>query len=292
MEILKEKIFEALLFFFTFIVLVIFAGLVLTLVVWSIPALKHSGLYFFAGSTWDPNKEVFGSLPFLVGTILTSFLALFFSLPFSFSIGIFLGEYLRGGSIYSFLKGAIELIAGIPSVVLGFWGLKVLAPLVARLQIALGYPPYGVSIFTASLILTLMILPFSTSVIVEVISMVPLELKEAAIALGATKYEVIKYISLPYTFSGVFAGVLMALGRALGETMAVTMVIGNSSKLPKSLLSPANTIASVIANEFAEAHSSIYLSSLIALAFLLFILTTSINILGKLIIKRFVVSHA
>jgi len=197
-----------------------------------------------------------------------------------------LGEYSRHGNASTFMKSVIELLAGIPSVIYGFWGLFLLVPLVRSLETALGVSPQGVGIFTSSLVLAVMIIPYAASIGTEVISLVPSDLKEAALSLGATRFEVIRKVVLPYAYSGIFAGILLALGRALGETMAVTMVIGNSNFLPESIFSPGNTMASVIANEFTEATGSLYLASLIELALVLFIVTTIINILGKLIIRK------
>jgi len=154
------------------------------------------------------------------------------------------------------------------------------------LEMKLGVAPYGVGIFTASLVLSIMIIPYSASIGREVISLVPSDLKEAALSLGATRFEVIRQVILPYAGSGIVAGILLSLGRALGETMAVTMVIGNSNFIPKGIFSPANTLASVIANEFTEATGNLYLASLIELGLVLFIVTTLINLIGKLIIRR------
>ena len=187
------------------------------------------------------------------------------------------------------MKNIIELLASIPSVIYGFWGIFVLVPMVRNLELKLGVAPYGVGIFTASLILSIMIIPYTVSLSRQVISMVPLHLKEAAYSLGATRYEVIKHIIIPYTRSGLFAGILLALGRALGETMAVTMLIGNSSIIPKNIFSPGNTMASVIANEFTEATGTIYLSALIEMGLFLFLVTTVINIIGRQVIKRFII---
>ncbi|MFQ6105290.1 MAG: phosphate ABC transporter permease subunit PstC [Candidatus Glassbacteria bacterium] len=261
-------------------------GIFLTLLFNSMPSIKAIGLKFFYGKTWDPIFDDYGAVPFLVGTLLTSFFALLISTPFSLAIAIFLGEYFRRGIPSSFLGSMVELLAGIPSVIYGFWGLFVLVPLVRDLEIKLNLPPYGVGIFTASLILSVMIIPYSASIAREVISMVPSELKEAAYSLGATRYEVIRKVVLPYASSGIFAGVMLALGRALGETMAVTMVIGNSNFLPDNIFSPGNTMASVIANEFTEATGDIYLSSLIEIGLLLFLVTMVINLLGKIVMKR------
>lgn len=267
-------------------VVIILAAIFLTLLVYSFPAIKGLGLKFLTGTTWDPVAGNFGGLPFLAGTSLSAFLALLIATPFSLAISLSLGEYFRGRRISSFLKSIVELLAGVPSVIYGFWGLFILAPLVRIMEIKLGIIPYGVGIFTASLILSIMIIPFSASIGSEIINLVPQDLKEAAYSLGATRYEVIREVILPYSRSGISAGILLALGRAIGETMAVTMVIGNSNLLPKGIFSPANTMASVIANEFTEATERIYLSSLIEIGLLLFVVTTVINIIGKYIIKK------
>ena len=272
-----------------FIILLLFA-IFLTLTFNSFPSLKVFGIKFLYGKTWDPVFNEFGALPFLIGTILTSFLALIISIPFSFSISIFLGEYFREGKISSLLKTLIELLAGIPSIIYGFWGLFVFAPVVRYIQIKLGITPYGVGIFTASIILSIMIIPYSASIGREVIELVPSEIKEAAYSLGATRYEVIKKVILPYAHSGMLSGIILSLGRALGETMAVTMVVGNSNFIPKNIFSPGNTMASVIANEFAEATGDLYLSALIEIGLILFLVTLIINLIGRYVIRKYAVS--
>ncbi len=180
----------------------------------------------------------------------------------------------------------MELLAGIPSIVYGFWGLFVFVPFFRNIELKLNILPYGVGILSSSIVLAIMIIPYSSSIIREVITMVPKDIKEAGYSLGATRYEIIKKVILPYSMSGIFAGILLSLGRALGETMAVTMVIGNSNMLPSSIFAPSNTMASVIANEFTEATGHIYLSALIGVGLLLFIITTIINIIGKYIMKK------
>jgi phosphate transport system permease protein len=267
--------------------IVLVAGLMVTLIIESIPSIKNLGIKYLWGRTWDPVNNVYGALPFLIGTLLTSFLALIISIPFSFAIAIYLGEYNPKGWLSNFLKNTVELIAAVPSVIYGFWGLLVLVPLVRALETKFGVLPYGIGIFTASLILAIMIIPYAASLGREMIRLVPSPLKEAAYSLGATRYEVIKNVVLPYTKSGLFAGILLSLGRALGETMAVTMVIGNTSLIPDSIFGPGNTMASVIANEFTEADHTLYLSALIELGLVLFIVTVIINMIGKRIIKRF-----
>jgi phosphate transport system permease protein len=266
--------------------LILLVAIFFSLVVVSLPALRQFGFSFLVGKTWDPVRGEFGALAFLVGTLMSSFMALLIAMVFSLPISIFLGEYFRQGNVSTFMKSVIELLAGIPSVIYGFWGLFLLVPMVRALETVLGVSPQGVGIFTSSLVLAVMIIPYASSIGTEVISLVPSDLKEAALSLGATRFEVIRKVILPYASSGIFAGILLALGRALGETMAVTMVIGNSNFLPKSIFSPGNTMASVIANEFTEATGSLYLASLIELALVLFIVTMIINVLGKLIIHK------
>lgn len=273
-------------------IVIILVAIFLTLLVYSFPSIKGIGLKFLTGTTWDPVFGDFGCLPFLVGTFVTAFLAILISTPFSLAISLSLGEYFRGGRISYFLKSIVELLAGIPSVIYGFWGLFILSPLVRIMEIKLGVIPYGVGIFTTSLILSIMVIPFSASIGSEIINLVPHDLKEAAYSLGATRYEVIRRIILPYSRSGIFAGILLALGRAIGETMAVTMVIGNSNALPKSIFSPANTMASLIANEFTEATERIYLSVLIEIGLLLFVVTAIVSIISKYIIKKMAVEAA
>jgi len=287
---LKEKAFKKTLTLSAIIVVIILIAIFFTLLINSLPSLKALGTNFFLDKTWDPVADEYGALPFLVGTLFTSFLALLISTPFSIAVAIFLGEYYKKGIVAEIFKNVIDLLAGIPSVIYGFWGLFVLVPIVRVIEMKLNVPPYGVGIFTSSIILAIMILPFSVSLSRQVISMVPNELKEAAYSLGATRYEVITKIIIPYTRSGLFAGLLLALGRALGETMAVTMLIGNTHALPTGIFSPGNTMASVIANEFSEATGQVYTSALIEMGLFLFVVATIINIFGKQVIKRFTLS--
>lgn len=285
-QLLSEGSFKKLLHLAAIVVVLLLAAIFVSLIVSSVPAIRNLGLRFLTGTTWDPVSGVFGALPFLVGTLITSLFALLISLVFSLAISIFLGEYFRFGMTSTFIKGAVELLAGIPSVIYGFWGLAFLVPLVRIVQMKMDIPPYGVGILTASLILSIMIIPYSASLGREVISLVPSDIKEAALSLGATRFEVIRKIVLPYARSGILAGVLLSLGRALGETMAVTMVIGNANVLPNSIFAPGNTMASIIANEFTEATGAVYLASLIEIALVLFIVTAIINIAGRIIINR------
>ncbi len=260
-------------------------GIGLTLLAGSLPSLKTFGLKFFWGRVWDPVNEEFGALPFVVGTLVTSVLALLITIPFALSSGIFLAEYAPP-KIAGPLSSLVELLAGIPSVIYGLWALFYLVPLVRWFEMKVGAPPFGLGLPTASLVLAIMILPYAASITREVLRMVPHELKEAAYGLGATKWEVIRRVCLPYGLSGIVAGFLLSLGRALGETMAVTMVIGNRSEMPQSPWDLANTMASVIANEFTEASRDLHLSALIEIGLLLFLITLIVNTVARIIIVR------
>jgi len=286
-QIRTENVFKKMLVLMGLVMIVLVIGILLTLVVESIPSIKALGLKYLWGKTWDPVQDIYGAYPFLLGTLLTSFLALIISIPFSIAVAIFLGEYYPKGWLPDLLKNTVELIAAVPSVIYGFWGLAVLVPIVRSFETKIGVEPIGVGIFSSSLILAVMIIPYAASLGRSVIQMVPSNLKEAAYSLGATRWEVIRSVIIPYTKSGLFAGILLSLGRALGETMAVTMVIGNTSIIPKNIFAPGNTMASVIANEFTEADKPVYLSALIELGLVLFLVTVVINMIGKRVISRF-----
>ncbi|KQC14191.1 MAG: phosphate ABC transporter permease [Desulfuromonas sp. SDB] len=282
----SDTVFKYVLHLIAVIILALLSLIFITLFVNSLPSIKSLGLKFFISTRWNPVKGEFGALPFLVGTLITSFLALIISTPFSLSIAVFLSEYFKRGALSSVIRSGVELLSGIPSVIYGFWGLFVLVPVIRNLELKLHVPPYGVGIFTASLLLAIMIIPYSASIIREVMKLVPADLKEAAYSLGATRFEVLKGVVIPYSKSGITAGLILALGRALGETMAVTMVIGNANVLPTSIFAPSNTMASIIANEFSEAVDSIYLSSLVELGLLLIVVSAAINIISRWVIKR------
>ncbi|MBS1661961.1 MAG: phosphate ABC transporter permease subunit PstC [Bacteroidetes bacterium] len=286
-QIRTENVFKKTLMLMGLIMVILVLGILLTLIVQSLPSVKALGPKYLWSKVWDPVQDIYGAWPFLLGTLLSSFLALFISIPFSIAIAIFLGEYHPKGWLPNFLKNTVELIAAVPSVIYGFWGLAVLVPIVRSFESAIGVDPIGVGIFSSSLILAVMIIPYAASLGRSMINMVPSHLKEAAYGLGATRWEVIRSVVLPYTKSGLFAGILLSLGRALGETMAVTMVIGNTSLIPKNIFAPGNTMASVIANEFTEADKPVYLSALIELGLVLFLVTVVINLIGKKIIDRF-----
>lgn len=286
-----EIIFKNILKIMSAILVLLVVGILITLIVQSLPTIQSLGIKYLWGKTWDPVKNIYGAYPFLQGTLLTSFTALILSLPFSYAIAIYLGEYNTKGWLSDLLKNTIELIAAVPSIIYGFWALYVLVPYVRVFEIKIGIPSYGVGICSASLVLAVMIIPYAATMGTTLIRMVPSPLKEGAYALGATRFEVIRSVILPYTRSGLFAGVLLSLGRALGETMAVTVLIGNTSALAddfkNTFFGPGNTMASVIANEFAEADHSLYLSALIELGLVLFFVTVIINLIGKRIITQY-----
>ena len=285
----KDQIFNTTLTLAALAVLILVLVIAFSLVSGSLPALKALGPRFFYGSEWDPVAEHFTVLPFLLGTLITSFLALLLSLPLSLAIALLLGEYMRRGFLAGAFKSMVDLIAAVPSVIYGFWGLIFLVPIVRIFEMKIGVAPYGIGIFSSALVLAVMIIPNTASIAREVIEMVPADIQEAAYSLGATRYDVIRRVVIPFARSGIVAGVLLSLGRALGETMAVTMVIGNANVIPLSIFQPANTMASVIANELAEAQLGVHYSALILVGLTLFILTALLNYLGTRIIKRFTV---
>lgn len=279
----SDKITKIVLFSVSFIILIIAGGMVFSLVGGAIPSFKTFGLGFITSSQWDPTegKESYGALPFIAGTLITSFAALMISFPLSFATSLFLGEYFRNTRVAKVLGTMVDLLAGIPSIVYGLWGFYVLRPFL----IDIGFENQGFGVFTSSLVLAIMIIPYATSLSNEIISMVPNDLKEAAYSLGSTRYEVIRHVTIPAARSGIFAGYILAFGRALGETMAVTMLIGNANRIPDGLFSTGNTMASVIANQFGEADG-LKLSALISIGLLLFLITGIVNGIGKLIIKK------
>jgi phosphate transport system permease protein len=296
----QDSLFHAVTFSFAALVMLILTGIVLSLVVNAWPALEHFGPGFITRIEWDPVNQEYGALIAIAGTVVTSFIALMIAFPVSFGIALFLTEicpvWLRRP-----LGTAVELLAGVPSIIYGMWGLFVFAPLFAEyvqpaLQSTLGEipvlgelfqgPMMGIGMLAAGLILSVMIIPFIASVIRDVFETCPAVLKESAYALGCTRWEVVRKIVLPYTRIGVVGGVMLGLGRALGETMAVTFVIGNAHKLSWSLFGPGNSIASTLANEFAEAEAGLHLSSLFALGLILFVITFIVLALAKLMLVR------
>lgn len=268
------------------IIILIAGGMVFSLVSGTYPVFKEFGAKFIVSSEWNPSegREQYGALPFITGTLWTSLLALILSIPLSFSASLFLGEYFRGTKIANIISTMIDMLAGIPSIVFGLWGFYVLKPLI----VDIGFNETGYGIFTSALVLSIMIVPYATSLSNEIIAMVPNELKEAAYSMGATRIEVISNVVVPNARSGIMAGYILAFGRALGETMAVTMLIGNANKIPGNVFDMGNTMASVIANQFGEAEG-LKLSALITIGLLLFLITAIINFIGKLIIKKFTI---
>jgi phosphate transport system permease protein len=268
-------------------VLVILSGIIVSLFIGALPALREFGFSFLTEQRWNPVTEKFGALAPIYGTVVTSFIAMLIAVPVGLMIAVFLTE-LCPKVLRRPIGIAIELLAGIPSIIYGIWGLFVFAPFLQdTLQPALitifgnvpilsalfEGPPYGIGVLTASLILAIMVLPFITSISRDVFEAVPPVLKEAAYGLGCTTWEVVRYVVIPYTRVGVIGGVMLGLGRALGETMAVTFVIGNAHKISSSIIAPGTTISATIANEFTEAVGDLYTSSLIALGLILFVIT-------------------
>ncbi|MDO5016963.1 MAG: phosphate ABC transporter permease subunit PstC [Porphyromonas sp.] len=279
---MKDKLFNALLTIAGVIVIVIAGGILYALTSESIPAIKEYGFFnFITSSDWSESDQVYGALPFITGTLLTSVLALLFCIPFSLSVALFTGEYFKGKQIAVVVGAIVDLLAGIPSIVYGLWGFYTVRPILIDLDVN----AQGFGVLLASIVLAIMIIPYASSLSSEFISMVPNDLKEGAYSLGATRLEVISGISIPVAGSGIFAAYILAFGRALGETMAVTMLIGNTSNIPTSLKDTGDTMASVIANQFGEA-SGLKLSSLFLIGFLLFVITALINLIAKGIIKR------
>ena len=283
---LSEPAFRALLSLGGIAVSVLLVAILLSLFLAARPALLANGVRFLTGTDWDPVAEKFHALPFVAGTLLTALIAMAIATVLSLALAILMGEYVRSGPFSRVVRTAVELLAGIPSVVYGFIGLAFLVPAMRAVQLAVGAPPYGVGILTASILLAFMVLPYAASIGREMISLVPVDLKEAALSLGATGSETTWKVTLPYARSGIMGGVLLSLGRALGETMAVTMLIGNANILSANLLGPGSTMASVIANEFSEATGAVYLASLIEIALLLFVISALINVAGKIVVKR------
>jgi phosphate transport system permease protein len=281
-------------------VLLLLSGVIVSLIDGSIPAIKTFGFGFLVSQRWNPVTDNFGALPAIYGTIVTSFIAMLIAVPVGLMIAFFLTElcpkWLRRP-----IGIAIELLAGIPSIIYGIWGLFIFAPfLQATLQPFLintlgnvpgigslfAGPPYGIGMLTSGLILAIMVLPFVTSITRDVFEAVPGVLKEAAYGLGCTTWEVVRNVVLPYARVGVIGGVMLALGRALGETMAVTFVIGNAHRISASVLAPGTTISATIANEFTEAVGDLYTSALIALGLILFVITFIVLALARYMLMR------
>lgn len=281
---MQDRIFKVLLILSALVIPVIGGGIIYSLSVDASGAFQRFGFWHFMFSDqWvtTAGKENYGALPFITGTLLTTFLALVMCIPFSLPVALFTGEYFSGRKIASILGTVTELLAGIPSIIYGLWGFYVLRSIFMHLNLS----PQGSGILTASFVLSIMIVPYAASLSAEIIKMVPNDLKEGAYAMGATHAEVIRHIIFPVAGSGIFSAYILAIGRALGETMTVTMLIGNTNEVPDTLRTTANTMASIIANQFGEADG-LKLSSLIAIGLLLFLITAVINMIGRILIRR------
>lgn len=283
------------------LLVLVLLGLVALSMLWGgLPAFRTFGLRFLYGTEWDPVAKRFAALVPIYGTLVTAAIAMLIAVPVSFGIAVFLTEvaprWMRGP-----VGAAIELLAGVPSIIYGMWGLFVFVPFMADhvdpwIDATLGAlpgigplfsgPPMGIGMLTAGIILAIMVIPFISAVMRDVFALVPAPLRESAFALGATRWEVVRRVVLPYTRSAVVGGIFLGLGRALGETMAVTFVLGNSHDFSLSLLAPGNSIAAAIANEFTEADSDLYRSSLMALGFLLFVVTFVVLAAARLLLLR------
>ena len=298
---IKDNLFKSITLFSAISVLIIVSAIFISLILESRLAIKKFGLIkFITTTTWDPVREIFGGLTMITGTCVTTFLALIMAIPIAIGIAIFIVEmcpnFLKG-----FISMAVELLASIPSIIYGMWGLFTLAPIMAEyiepaMQNSLGKipiieyifqgTPLGIDIFTASVVLSIMLIPFIASITRDTISLTPSILKESAYALGATKWEVIKDVILPYSKYGIYGSIVIALGRALGETMAVAFVLGNNHKIPKSIFDAAATITVTLANEFTEADSDLYMSSLFYLALILFVSSFIILAFAKYLVRK------
>jgi phosphate transport system permease protein len=299
-NLLLDLCFENATRFFALVVLCTMAAIIISLIAGSYPAIKAFGFGFIVSQAWNPVTQKFGALAAIFGTLATSAIAMLIAVPVSFGIALFLSE-LSPAWLKRPLGTAIELLAAVPSIIYGMWGLFVFAPFFADnvqpwIKAHLGPipyvgalfqgPPMGIGIFTAGLILAIMVMPFIASVMRDVFDHVPGKLKESAYALGATTWEVAWKIMLPYAKTGVVAGIMLGLGRALGETMAVTFVIGNAHNLHPSLFMAGSSIASTLANEFTEATGEIYTSSLIYLGLLLFVISFVVLAISRVLLAR------
>lgn len=296
-----DGLFRTLLIGISCILLLILFGLCLSLLTQSMPAIKKFGLGFLINRQWNPVTQNFGAFPAIIGTLLSSAIALIIAIPVSFGIAVLISQMLPRWAANT-LARIVELMAGIPSIIYGMWGLFFLAPFMAQyiqptlintfanvpvLNYIFGGMPIGISIFTAGIILAVMIIPLISSMMRDVLNNVPDLIQEAAYGVGATRCEVIYHVLVSYARAGLFGGIILGLGRALGETMAVTFVIGNSHAMPSGLFMPGTTISASIANEFTEATGKIYPAALLELSLILFVIT-----LITLIISRYFLSHS
>ncbi len=281
-------------------VLILLGGVILALILGSIPSIKAFGLGFITSQTWNPVTDQYGALPSIYGTLVTSAIAMIFAVPVGLGIAIFLTE-LCPPNLKRPIGIAIELLAGIPSIIYGIWGLFIFAPFlqdhvepalinvfgpIPGLSTLFAGPPYGIGVLTSGIVLAIMVLPYISSISRDVFETVPPVLKEAAYGVGCTTSEVVTKVVIPYSRAGVIGGAMLALGRALGETMAVTFVIGNADRISGSLLAPGTTISAKIANEFTEAVGDLYTSSLIELGLILFVITFIVLAIARYMLMR------
>lgn len=297
---IADRIFSAVTHMSAAVVLLVIGAVLVTLVIGAWPAIRKFGFGFIGSSEWNPVTEQFGALVPIYGTLVTSLIAMLIGVPVSFGIAVFITE-LCPRWLKRPVGTAIELLAAIPSIIYGIWGLFVFAPLFADyvqpwvsdhigdwplVGSLFQGPPLGIGVLTAGIILAIMIIPFMSAVMRDIFEVVPTVLKESAYAMGATTWEVIRHVVLPYTKSGVVGGMMLGLGRAMGETMAVTFVIGNAHEISASLFMPGNTISSTLANEFTEAVNPVYTASLIELGLILFLVMFVVVSLAKLLLFR------
>jgi phosphate transport system permease protein len=276
---MKDRFFKTTLFSVSILLVLLSAGFLYLLATNSLPVFQQFGFWHFVTSSrWD--GEHFGALTFIAGTLTTAVLALLLCIPFSLSIALFTGEYFQKSKISAWVATVVDLLAGVPSIVFGLWGLYVLRPVL----VDWGISQQGFGVLLSSLVLSIMILPYASSLSREFIAMIPNHLKESAYSLGATRWETIRYVILPNAFSGITSAFILAFGRALGETMAVTMLIGNTINIPHSLTDTGNTMASIIANQFGEADG-LKLNALFAIGLILFLITAVVNFLAKSVMK-------
>jgi phosphate transport system permease protein len=297
---LRDTAFRLLTLAAAWAVLILLGGVIASLIVGSMPAIRAFGLNFLSTEAWNPVTEKFGAMAPVYGTVVTSLIAMAIAVPSALGIAIFLTE-LCPHRLRRPIGIAIELLAGIPSIIYGIWGLFILAPFLQEhvqpgliaafadvpvLSKLFAGPPYGIGMLTAGVILAIMVLPIVTAISRDVFETVPAVLKEAAYAVGCTTWEVVRSVVIPYTRVGLIGGVMLGLGRALGETMAVTFVIGNAHRIAPSLLAPGTTISATIANEFTEAVGDLYTSSLILLGLILFVITFIILAISRYLLMR------
>jgi phosphate transport system permease protein len=296
----SDAVFERLTMASAILVLLLLGGVIFSLISGSIPVFREFGLGFITAQSWNPVTEKFGAAAPIYGTLVSSIIAMVIAVPIGLGIAVFLTE-LCPMQLRRPIGIAVELLAGIPSIIYGIWGLFFFAPFLQEtlqpfLINTLGNlpligslfqgPPYGIGLLTAGLVLAIMVLPFITSISRDVFETVPPMLKESAYGLGCTTWEVVRNVVIPYTRAGVIGGAMLGLGRALGETMAVTFVVGNAHKIASSLLAPGTTISATIANEFTEATGDLYTASLIALGLLLFVITFIVLAAARLMLAR------